>query len=66
MEPSQRTGVCMIRIWVEDEASELRARLIMTLDITGAEEQTVSAAGADAIGEAVRGFLERFEAQARS
>lgn len=65
MEPPQRTGVCMIRVWVEDEAPDVRARLIMTLDVTAGEERTATAAGADAICAAVRDWLARFEAQAR-
>ncbi len=65
MEPPQHTGVCVIRVWVENEAPELRARLIMTLDITGGEESTATVAGPDGICNAVRDWLERFEAQVR-
>ena len=59
--PSQRAGVCVIRVWLEAEAPKLRARLLTTLDVDKGEEESTAAAGAEAIAGALSDWLARFE-----
>jgi hypothetical protein len=58
---SHRTGVCVIRVWIEAEAPKLRAHLITTLDVETGDEESTAAAGVEAISGAVREWLGRFE-----
>jgi hypothetical protein len=55
---ADRSGVLVLRVWTETNAPELRARLIQTHDLDGAET-SIAAAGIDGICEAVRGWLEQ-------
>jgi hypothetical protein len=53
-----RTGVLVLRVWAETEAPELRARLIESAGLDGAET-SITAAGVDGICSAVRAWLEQ-------
>ena len=58
---SHRTGVCVLRVWVEAVAPRLRAHLRTVLDLETGDEESTAAAGAEAIAGAVRDWLVRFE-----
>jgi hypothetical protein len=58
--PSQRTGVLIVRLWIEGEPTGLRARITRLVDISR-EEQVVSVASSvDEIMTTVRAWLESF------
>jgi hypothetical protein len=58
-----RTGVMVVRVWIEVESGGLRARLTGTHDIAHDEETTVTAATVDDIVAIVRDWVEAFTAQ---
>ena len=67
---TQRTGVLVLRVWLEDgEQDGLRARITETLDISTPDEIERAAVGEDAILRAVgvwlRSFLGETEAQSQ-
>lgn len=65
MPPSERTGVLVLRMWIEPGAEDgLRAR-ITTSDDLGSEERTsVVAADVDEILRIVRAWVDAFVARA--
>ena len=58
---TQRTGVLVLRVWLEDgEHDALRARITETLDISTPAEIEKAAVGEDEILRAVRVWLRSF------
>ena len=63
--PQDRTGVLVIRVWLESPTScGLRARLIRTSDVISGECETTMAATVDDLCDQVRTWLESFLAGA--
>jgi hypothetical protein len=64
MDPSQRTGALVIRVWLEREfgATALRARITQALDVSNPVATSVAAASEDEILETVRAWLHTFAA----
>jgi len=67
---TQRTGVLVLRVWLEDgEQDGLRARITETLDISTPDEIERAAAGEGeilrAVGVWLRSFLDATEAQSQ-
>jgi len=59
--PSNRTGVLIVRLWVEtNHHTKLRARIAQTIDTVVPEETFAVAASADDICEAVKQWVEEF------
>jgi hypothetical protein len=58
---SERTGVLVLRAWIERDPDVVRARITGTLDLLAEDEWSATAAGVDGICSVVRGWLERFE-----
>ena len=58
---SERTGVLVIRVWVEDGQPGLRARIIGRLDTLSDHESVTASAGVDSVCAVVRHWLEAFE-----
>jgi hypothetical protein len=58
---SERTGVLVMRAWVEAEESMLRARITGRLDVTAPHETSFAVVGVDSAAEVVRGWLEELE-----
>jgi len=56
---SERAGVIVVRVWVEDDAPA-RARITASNDLSSDEQTIAVAAGIDEIVAAVRDWLERF------
>lgn len=60
-ESSDRTGILIVRLWIEGNAREgFRARITQTLDSTGREQAMASAANPEDIYTAVRTWVEAF------
>ena len=60
---SERAGVIVVRVWIEDDSSpQLRARITASRDLSSVEETTAAAAGMQDILAAVRDWLEAFVA----
>lgn len=57
---SGRTGVMVVRIWIESSDGSLRARLTETLDITTHEDTARAASTLEEIVEIVRTWVEAF------
>lgn len=55
-----RTGVMVVRIWIDGTAGEIRARLTETLDITTADETVRTAASVDEVLTIARDWLGAF------
>jgi hypothetical protein len=61
MDPPQRTGVMIIRVWLEpDHPRPLRATLTSTVDVADGEETRRSAASVETVCDGVREWLEEF------
>jgi len=57
-----RTGVLVVRVWVEVHPEQgLRARITETNDIVAGRQRSVAVASVDEVVEIVRAWLERFE-----
>jgi hypothetical protein len=56
----ERTGVLLIRVWVEGEPPALRARITHRTDVTDSVEKVMFATTSDAISAAVGTWLEEF------
>jgi hypothetical protein len=58
----ERTGVVVIRIWLEDSGARngLRARISLVRDLESGETESVVAASTEEILEAVRRFVDEF------
>jgi hypothetical protein len=63
-----RTGVLIIRLWVEDSRGQnVRARIIQSMDITAEEPVATSASTVEDIVRKVREWMDAFvKAEARS
>ena len=59
-----RTGVMVVRVWIEAESGGLRARLTGTHDIAHGTETTVTAATVDDVIAIVRDWIDAFAARA--
>lgn len=58
---SDRTGILIVRLWIEGDAGEgLRARITQTLDSTGREQAVATAASPQDICDVVRTWVEAF------
>lgn len=57
---AERTGVLVVRIWIEGASGSLRARVTRTLDVEGGEETSQVAASAEQILSTVREWIEAF------
>ena len=59
---SERTGVVVIRVWLEGAGAgrALRARISLIRDIERGDTESILAGSAEEILEAVRGFLDEF------
>jgi hypothetical protein len=61
---SDRTGILIVRIWMEGSARDgLRARITRTLDATGPEQAGATAATPEDIYASVRTWVEAFVGQ---
>jgi hypothetical protein len=60
--PPERTGVVVIRVWLEPAHPErqLRARISLVRDVERGESESVVAGSDDEILDAVRRFLDEF------
>jgi len=56
----ERTGVLLLRVWVDDADRRVRARITHVLDISSAEEHVVTAGSVEEIEQAVRAWLKDF------
>ena len=58
---SDRTGILIVRLWIEGSAREgLRARITRTLDSAGHEQEMLTAATPEGIYDVVRTWVEAF------
>lgn len=57
---SGRTGVMIVRIWIEGSDGTLRARLTETLDVTAREDTTRVASTLEEIVEIVSSWVDGF------
>lgn len=62
--PAERTGVLVIRAWVEGDPPGLRLRITYTDDIATRQEDSVVAASVDEAVEIARRWLETFAGRA--
>jgi hypothetical protein len=63
----ERTGVLVLRVWLEptaEDGSALRARITAEDELGSGERVTLAAASVDRIVEIVRGWVERFAGDA--
>ena len=61
----ERTGVLVVRAWIEGDPPRLKARITHTIDVTRGEPQTATTASADEICAEVRRWLDALEGRAR-
>jgi hypothetical protein len=61
---TERTGVVVIRVWIErpDGANAFRARITLVGDLENEQTRTAAAASTNEIVEIVRDFLDEFVA----
>jgi hypothetical protein len=64
--PPERTGVLVIRAWIEGERPSLRLRITWTLDVSDPVEQSATTTSVEEACAVVRRWLEGFEAEAPS
>lgn len=58
---SDRTGILIVRLWIEGNAREgFRARITQTLDSSGCEQATATAADPEDVYAVVRTWVEAF------
>ena len=57
---SDRTGILILRLWIEANADGFRARITQTLDSSGPERAMATAGTPDAVYAAVRTWVEEF------
>lgn len=63
--PYERTGVLVIRAWIEPEGDDgLRARITYTLDLSHCEQSTVAVATCEGVAAAVLAWLDALVADA--
>lgn len=58
--PPERTGVLIVRLWIEGEPTGLRARITRLVDISREEQIISTASSIDEIMNTVRAWLESF------
>ena len=58
--PRERTGLFMVRVWTEDPASGLRARVTSVLDVAAPEQVVNTSASVDDICDRLRAWLDAF------
>jgi hypothetical protein len=64
MTPSgERTGVLVLRAWVEQQGSPLRVRITERIDLRSSEERSLLVVGVEAATTAVHDWLLRFESE---
>jgi hypothetical protein len=59
----ERTGVLVLKAWLEQQGSPLRVRITERIDLRYSEERSLLVAGAEAASNAVRDWLLRFESE---
>jgi hypothetical protein len=59
----ERTGVLVVRAWIEGDPPQLKARITQTTDVATREPVSSAASTAEQIYDAVRRWLEEFEAR---
>jgi hypothetical protein len=59
-QPPVRSGLYLMRVWIED--GSVRARITETLDLTGREQTTLAVAGNDEIEARLHSWLQAFTA----
>lgn len=57
----ERTGVLVVRAWIEGDPAQLKARITQTVDVASREPVSTTASTPDQIFAAVRRWLEEFE-----
>ena len=57
----ERTGVLVVRAWIEGEPAQLKARITQTADLARGEPISSTASSAEQIFAAVRGWLEELD-----
>ena len=62
--PTERAGVLVLRVWVEDSGAGLRARITEISDLESGEETSRVAASLDEIVAIVREWVEQFASAA--
>lgn len=62
----ERTGVLVVRAWIEGDPPQLKARITQTIDVASREPAATTASTAEQIFAAVRRWLEEFEASPTS
>jgi hypothetical protein len=62
----ERTGVLVVRAWIEGDPPQLKARITQTTDVASREPVSSTASTAEHIFAAVRRWLEEFEARSTS
>ena len=63
--PSDRTGLLIIRAWIEEGSSEpLRAQLQLSTDVSAGFERTLTFASAEAVCAAVHEWLAEISSEA--
>jgi hypothetical protein len=55
-----RSGVCLVRVWVEDDS--VRARITESFDSTARDETTLAVAGTEQIEASLHDWLQSFSA----
>ena len=60
---AERTGVLVVRVWIESPNESLRARITSTLDVNGDAQESHAAASTEQILTAVREWIEAFVAE---
>jgi hypothetical protein len=59
--PANRTGILMVRLWIEASAVEgFRARITQTLDSMTTEQAVATVASPEDLYETIRGWVETF------
>lgn len=59
---SERSGVLVVRAWIEGDPSQLKARLMYTVDLAQREPESVTASSAEEIQAAVGRWLDTLQA----
>jgi hypothetical protein len=62
----ERTGVLVLRAWIEGDPPQLKARITQTIDVATREPVSTTASTPEQIFTAVRRWLEEFQARPTS
>lgn len=60
---SERSGVLVVRAWIEGETPQLKARISHTIDLVRREPESTTASSAEQICAEVRRWLEALEGE---